>query len=98
VTKADIVERVAKGNGFSKDESLDLVESVLSIIKDTVASGETLKISGFGSFIVREKNDRRGRHPRTGERITIEARKVLTFKASLVLKDAMNKSVAAADS
>lgn len=90
MTKADIVERIANGNGFTKLESMDLVESVLSIIKDTLADGETLKVSGFGSFVVKEKNDRRGRNPQTGEEITIDARRVLTFKASQVLKDAMN--------
>jgi len=90
MTKADIVERIANENGFTKAESIDLVESVLSIIKDTLADGETLKVSGFGSFIVKEKNDRRGRNPQTGEEITIDARRVLTFKPSRMLKDAMN--------
>ena len=92
MTKADIVERIANGNGFTKLESMDLVESVLSIMKDTLASGEMLKISGFGNFVVKEKNDRRGRNPQTGEEITIDARRVLTFKPSATLKDAMNKS------
>jgi len=92
MTKADIVERIANENGFTKAESFDLVESVLEIIKDTLAAGKTLKVSGFGSFIVKEKNDRRGRNPQTGEEITIDARKVLTFKPSAMLKDAMNGS------
>jgi len=92
MTKADIAERVANGNGFSKLESMDLVESVLSIIKDTLADGETLKISGFGNFVVKEKNDRRGRNPQSGEEITIDGRRVLTFKPSAMLKEAMNKS------
>jgi len=95
MTKADIAERIAKVNGFTKLESMDLVESVLSIIKDTLADGETLKVAGFGNFVVKEKNDRRGRNPVTGEEITIDARKVLTFKPSAMLKDAMNKSGAA---
>jgi len=90
MTKADIIERIASGNGFTKFESVDLVETVLSIIKDTLAEGETLKISGFGSFVVKEKNDRLGRNPQTGEELTIHARKVLTFKPSSVLKDAIN--------
>ena len=76
-------------------ESLDLVESVLSIIKDTLADGETLKVSGFGNFVVKAKSDRRGRNPQTGEEININARRVLTFKPSAMLKDAMNKSVTA---
>ena len=90
MTKYDIVERIANQNGFTKAESVDLVESVLSIIKDTLADGETLKVSGFGSFIVKEKNDRRGRNPQTGEEINIDARRVLTFKPSAVLKSAIN--------
>ena len=95
MTKADIVERMANENGFTKTESLDLVESVLSIIKDTLADGETLKVSGFGNFVVKAKSDRRGRNPQTGEEININARRVLTFKPSAMLKDAMNKSVTA---
>lgn len=90
MTKADIVERVANGNGFTRTESFDLVESVLSIIKDTLADGETLKIAGFGKFVVKKKTDRRGRNPMTGEEIKIDARRVLTFKPSAMLKDAMN--------
>ena len=90
MTKADIAERVASQNGFTKLESMDFVESVLSIIKDTLADGEQVKVSGFGSFVVKEKNDRRGRNPQTGEEITIDGRKVLTFKPSAMLKDAMN--------
>lgn len=93
MTKADIVERIAKVNGFSRTESIELVESVLDIIKDTLADGETLKVSGFGSFVVKEKNNRRGRNPQTGETITIEARRVLTFKPSMMLKEAVNKPI-----
>jgi len=90
VTKADIVEKLVAGAGFKRLESIELVESVLEIIKDTIASGETVKVSGFGSFIVREKNHRMGRNPKTGEKLAIEARRVLTFKPSTVLKAAMN--------
>lgn len=90
MTKADIVERITNESAFTKAESIDIVESLLEIIKETLADGETLKVSGFGSFVVKEKNDRRGRNPQTGEEITIEARRVLTFKPSAVLKSAMN--------
>lgn len=90
MTKADIVERITNVSAFTKAESINIVESLLEIIKDTLADGETLKVSGFGSFVVKEKNDRRGRNPQTGEEITIEARRVLTFKPSAVLKSAMN--------
>lgn len=68
-----------------------MLEAVFSIVKSTLEQGETLKISGFGSFVVKQKNDRRGRNPQTGESITIDARRVLTFKPSAVLKDAINK-------
>jgi len=90
MTKADIAQRITNANGFTKLESMDLVESVLSIMKDQLENGETLKISGFGNFVVKEKNDRRGRNPQTGEEITIEARRVLTFKPSAMLKNAIN--------
>ena len=91
MTKADIAERIATVNGFTKLESMDLVESILAIMKDTLAEGEMVKVAGFGNFVVKEKNDRRGRNPVTGEEITIDARKVLIFKASPMLKGAMNK-------
>jgi len=64
---------------------------VFSIIKDTLETGEKIKIAGFGNFVVKAKADRRGRNPQTGEAITIEARKVLTFKPSMILKEAVNK-------
>ena len=80
MTKADIAERIQERTGFTKKESIGLTEAAFSIMKETIATGETLKISGFGSFIVKKKGDRRGRNPQTGEEITIEARSVLTFK------------------
>ena len=66
------------------------MEVVFSIMKSTLESGETLKISGFGSFIVKQKADRRGRNPQSGEAITIEARRILTFKPSTILRQAIN--------
>ncbi len=90
MTKADIAERIQAGTGLSKKESAEMMETVFSIMKSTLESGETLKISGFGSFIVKQKSDRRGRNPQTGESITIEARKILTFKPSTVLRQAIN--------
>jgi integration host factor subunit alpha len=90
MTKADIAERIQTGTGFSKKESVEMMETVFSIIKTTLQSGEPLKISGFGSFVVKQKADRRGRNPQTGEAITIGARKILTFKPSTVLRQAMN--------
>lgn len=91
MTKADIVERIHASTGMTQKESAEMVEAVFSIIKSTIETGETLKISGFGSFVVKQKNDRRGRNPQTGETITIEARRVLSFKPSTVLRDAINK-------
>jgi integration host factor subunit alpha len=90
VTKAEIVEQIYERVGFSKKESAELVEQVFDIIKSTLADGEKVKISGFGNFVVREKNARKGRNPQTGEEIRLEARRVLTFKPSNVLKDILN--------
>ena len=91
MTKADIFEKVQVGMGLTKKESADLVETVFSVMKSTLESGENLKISGFGNFVVKQKADRRGRNPQTGETLTIEARRILTFKPSGVLKDLINK-------
>ncbi len=90
MTKADIVEKVQAGIGLKKKESAEMVEAVFSIMKSTLESGENLKISGFGSFIVKQKADRRGRNPQTGETLTIKARSILTFKPSTLLKQAIN--------
>ena len=90
MTKAEIVDRITDNCGFSKKESQDLLESVFNIMKSTLESGEDLKISGFGKFEVKEKNARRGRNPQTGETITIEGRRILTFKPSSVLRAAIN--------
>jgi integration host factor subunit alpha len=91
MTKADIVEQIYEQVGFSKKESAELVEKVFDAIKATLASGEKVKISGFGNFVVRGKNSRKGRNPQTGQEILLEARKVLTFKPSLVLKNLLNE-------
>ncbi len=87
LTKADIVERVYKEAGFSKKEAADLVDLVFKVIKDTLARGEKVKISGFGNFSIRDKPTRVGRNPQTGEAMEITARRVLTFKPSQVLKE-----------
>lgn len=91
MTKADIVERIHAATGMTQKESAEMMETVFSIMKSTLETGETLKISGFGSFVVKQKNARRGRNPQTGETITIEARRVLSFKPSTVLRDVINK-------
>jgi integration host factor subunit alpha len=90
MTKAEIVEKIYEKVGFSKRESADIVDTVFELIKDTLAEGEKIKISGFGNFVVRNKRERIGRNPHTREAITITARKVVTFKASQILKTAVN--------
>jgi integration host factor subunit alpha len=91
MTKADIVDKVCEQvGGFSKKEAADLVDQVFDTMKAVLESGEKIKISGFGNFVVREKKPRPGRNPQTGQEITIDARRVLTFKPSNVLKDALN--------
>jgi integration host factor subunit alpha len=90
MTKADIVEKIYEKVGFSKKESAELVELVFDIMKNTLETGDKIKIAGFGNFVVKEKADRRGRNPQTGEEIVITARKILTFKPSQVLKASIN--------
>jgi integration host factor subunit alpha len=90
MTKADIVEQIYEQVGFSKKESAELVEKVFETIKDTLSQGEKVKISGFGNFVVRPKNARKGRNPQTGQEILLDARRVLTFNPSLVLKNMLN--------
>ena len=91
MTKADIVNAVyTKLGGFSKKESSDLVDLVFETMKVTLGRGENLKISGFGNFVLRDKRRRQGRNPQTGEPITITERRVLSFKASQLLKQALN--------
>jgi integration host factor subunit alpha len=90
VTRADLSEAVYQEVGLSRNESADLVESVLSEIADTLTRGEAVKISSFGSFSVRQKGQRVGRNPKTGEEVPILPRKVLVFRASNVLKNRIN--------
>jgi len=90
MTKADIVEVVSSNSGFTKKESIDLVENVFSLMKGCLERGEDLKISGFGKFEVKNKNPRRGRNPQTGEALEISARRVLSFKPSQLLRAAVN--------
>ena len=96
ITRADLAEAVYEQVGLSRNESSDLVEAVLDEIADTLVKGDNVKISSFGSFSVREKGERVGRNPKTGVEVPILPRKVLVFRASHVLKDAIN-SVSAHD-
>ena len=90
MTKADIVERIYDKVGYSKKEATEIVESIFEIVKRRLETGEKVKVSGFGNFVVNEKRPRKGRNPQTGEEIVITGRRVLTFKASQVLKKTMN--------
>jgi len=91
MTKIDIIQSVYERLGVPKKDSARIVESVFELMKDSLAKGDKIKISGFGNFIVKEKQPRRGRNPQTGEEISISARKVLTFKSSQVLRRALNE-------
>lgn len=89
VTRVDLSEAVYQKVGLSRTESADLVEMVLDTICDRVVDGEPVKLSSFGSFVVRSKNERIGRNPKTGEEVPISPRRVMVFKPSNVLKDAV---------
>ena len=86
LTRADLAETINRKMGFSRAESLDLVEQILAKMCEALADGENVKISGFGSFILRYKNERIGRNPKTGVEVPITPRRVLTFRASQKLK------------
>lgn len=87
MTKADLVDLIYERVGSSKKEAGEVVEAVFQIIEDSLRRGEKVKISGFGAFSVNHKHARRGRNPQTGIAITIDSRRVLSFKPSQVLKD-----------
>jgi integration host factor subunit alpha len=91
MTKADIVEHIFEKVGFSKKDVAEVIELLFETIKETTENGKNVKISGFGNFMVRQKRQRRGRNPQTGEDMTITARRVLTFRPSQILKDAVNR-------
>ncbi|MGD9740096.1 MAG: integration host factor subunit alpha [Bauldia sp.] len=91
ITRADLCEAVYKRVGLSRTESAALVETVLDQITDCVVRGEAVKLSSFGTFMVRPKGRRIGRNPKTGEEVPISPRRVLVFKASNVLKQKINK-------
>ena len=91
LTKDDIVEAVAAEIGFPKNQSVELVETLLELIKKTLESGEDVLVSGFGKFRVREKKQRRGRNPATGDSMMLEPRRVVTFKWSGNLKRRLNQ-------
>jgi len=90
LTKAQIVDSIHNQTGFPKNRSSDIVETLLEIIKRTLASGEDVLVSGFGKFCVKEKRKRKGRNPATGEDLMLEPRKVVTFRCSGKLRDRVN--------
>jgi len=91
MTKADLVDKIHANTGLTRDEAFAYLETILETIKKTLETAETVKISGFGCFVVRKKKSRKGRNPQTGEPITITARKILAFKPSPVLKNRINQ-------
>ncbi len=90
ITRADLADAVYRAVGLSRAESASMVETVLGEIADVIASGETVKLSSFGSFVVRAKGERLGRNPKTGVEAAIAPRRVIVFKASHVLKARIN--------
>lgn len=87
LTRAAIAEAIHKELGLSRSESLGMVESIIGHICDALSDGQNVKISGFGTFLLRDKNERIGRNPKTGVEVPITPRRVLTFRASQILKD-----------
>ena len=92
MTKADIVEIIHQKIGLPKPECAAIVETLIATIKDTLVEGHDVKIPGFGTFSVRSKKSRRGRNPQTGEPVEITARRVLSFKASKMMNEAVDKA------
>lgn len=91
LTKADLIDTIAQANGYTKDRSTEITETLLEIMKSTLASGEDVLVSGFGKFCVNQKTERRGRNPATGDDMMLRSRKVVTFKCSGRLRDMINR-------
>lgn len=92
LTRADLAETINRKMGLSRAESLDLVEAVLEKISKALEAGENVKISGFGTFVLRDKRERIGRNPKTGVEVPITPRRVMTFRASQLLKEKIAKA------
>ena len=90
LTKIHIVDAVAEQIGYTKNQSSEMTETLLEIIKRTLESGEDVLVSGFGKFCIKEKHERRGRNPATGEDMMLEPRRVVTFNCSHKLRDRIN--------
>ncbi len=87
LTRADLADTINRKLGFSRAESLELVEAILRHMCEAMSNGENVKISGFGTFVLRDKKERIGRNPKTGVEVPITPRRVLTFRASQLLKE-----------
>ena len=94
-TRADLTDAVAQAANLSRSEAAQMVESVLERVSQALEDGETVKLSSFGTFQTREKRERIGRNPKTGEEVPITPRRVLTFRPSHVLKDKINTAAKA---
>ncbi len=91
ITRADLSEAVYQEVGLSRSESAELLESVLGEIIEALAQGDTVKLSSFGTFSIRQKGQRIGRNPKTGKEVPITPRRVLVFRPSNIMKDRINK-------
>ena len=96
ITRADLAEAVFRRLGLSRTESAAMVEMVLKEISDAIVSGETVKLSSFGSFMIRDKGLRVGRNPKTGREVPIPPRRVAVFKASNIMKSRINDGLSGA--
>lgn len=90
LTRAELGEEIHEQVGLSRSESVQMVETVLDAVSDALVRGENVKISSFGSFVLRDKNRRMGRNPKTGEEVPIEPRRVMTFRPSQIMRDKIN--------
>ena len=91
LTKANLVEKIVNQNGLPRNQSREIIETLVEAIKHTLESGEDVLISGFGKFCLKEKRERRGRNPETGQNLIIPPRRVVTFKSSRQLRDKINR-------
>jgi integration host factor subunit alpha len=91
LTKADIITAVQTEEGITKQQGTEIIETLIEIVKSTLETGEDVLISGFGKFCVREKSERKGRNPATGNDLMLSPRKVVTFKCSGKLRDRINR-------
>jgi len=92
LTKDNLITALVESNGYPRNQAVDLVDTLIELIKSKLVSGEDVLISGFGKFCVKEKGERRGRNPATGEEMMLARRRVITFKCSGQLRDKINKS------